>query len=67
MQKYTERQTVKVSKTQKETLNKIGGYGYNTSKFIRDAIAEKIQREFKQLIPKETKHPYANKFFGLKG
>lgn len=63
MQKYTERQTVKVSVIQKETLNKIGSLGYNTSKFIRDAIAEKIEREFKQLKLK-TKYPYALKVLG---
>ena len=63
MQKYTERQTVKVSKKQKETLIKIGLLGYNTSEFIRKAIAEKIEREFKQLKPVEE-YPYAMKALG---
>ena len=64
MQKYTERQTVKVSKIQKETLIKIGKLGYNTSEFIRKPIAEKIEREFKQLKPKPQKYAYALKVLG---
>ena len=63
MQQYTERQTVKVSKIQKETLTKIGSYGYNTSKFIRDAIAEKIKKDFPKMVKKE-KYPYAMKVLG---
>ena len=60
MRKYTKKQSFSVSEEQKETLNKIGELGYNTSKFIRDAVAEKINKEFKQLKPKE-KFPYALK------
>ena len=30
-------------------------YNINVGKFIRDAISEKIQREYKDLIPKPKK------------
>lgn len=60
MQKYTESQTVKVSKIQKQTLDKIGNYGYNISQFIRDAISEKIKREHPKAIvkPEKIKVPF---------
>jgi len=52
MQKYTEIQTLKLSKIQKETLNKLKKRGYNINQFIRIAIAEKIEKEYKELIKK---------------
>ena len=56
MQKYTESQTIKVSKVQKQTLDKIGSYGYNVSQFIRDAISEKIKREHPKVKIKQEKN-----------
>lgn len=55
MKKYTETHSFKISKTQKETLGKMKSYKINTSKFIRDAIAEKIKREHQDLVPKPKK------------
>ena len=43
---YTERQTIKISKIQKQTLQNLHKkYKINTSQFIRDAIKEKIERD----------------------
>ena len=43
---YTERQTFKISKIQKQTLQILHKkYKINTSQFIRDAIKEKIERD----------------------
>ena len=53
MKQFTESQTIKISKIQKKTLNKLDSYGYNVSKFIRDAISEKIKREHPKEIVKE--------------
>jgi hypothetical protein len=36
-------------------LKKLDSYGINVAKFMRDAIQEKIQREYKDLIPKSKK------------
>jgi hypothetical protein len=52
MQKYTEKHTLKLSKTQKETLIKLKARGYNINQFIRIAISEKIKKDYKELIPK---------------
>jgi post-segregation antitoxin (ccd killing protein) len=57
---YTELITLKISITQKQTLDKMRGYNISISRFIRDAISEKIKREYKDLKPKKKKEyvPY---------
>lgn len=42
-----------ISKQQKESLEILKSYNVNTSQFIRQAIKEKIKREWKQI--KESK------------
>lgn len=53
MKQYTERHTIMISKQQKESLEILKSYNVNTSQFIRQAIKEKIKREWKQI--KESK------------
>lgn len=53
--KYSEVYVLKISKTQKQTLKKIKQRGFVVSKFVRDAIKEKIQREHAQLQQKPKK------------
>ena len=64
MIKYTETQSFKTSKIQKETLLKMRSYNINTSKFIRQAVREKIQRDYSDLIPTKRKKkeycPFSN-------
>lgn len=55
MHKYTEVLNVKISKTQKQTLDKIKDRGFKVSDFVRNAIKEKIQREYNYLQVKETR------------
>ena len=55
MLRYTEKVTIKVSKTQKQTLDKLKLRNVKVSQFIRDAIKEKINREAKELKPKPKK------------
>jgi predicted transcriptional regulator len=57
---YTENKTVKLTKIQKETLNKLKNvYKINTQHFIREAIAEKIKREYKEIKEKnQIKCPF---------
>jgi len=50
--KYTETQNIKISKVQKETLNKLKEINIRVSDFIRKAINEKLKRDAKELIPK---------------
>lgn len=44
-----------MSETQHQTLVKMKSYNIDVGKFIRDAITEKIKKEYKNLIPKEQK------------
>lgn len=52
---YTEVYVLKISKEQKSTLDQIKARGFVVSKFVRNAIKEKIQRECKELQPKPKK------------
>jgi hypothetical protein len=51
------KQTFEISEVQKETLNKLKTQKANISKFIRDAIKEKIERE--NLVKKDTIKKYS--------
>lgn len=55
MEKYTEKISIKISKTQKQTLEKLKVRNIKVSEFIRKAIAEKIKREASELMPKPKK------------
>lgn len=50
--KYTKVKVLKITDIQFKTLKKLDSYNINVAQFIRDAIAQKIQREYKDLIPK---------------
>ena len=49
---YTEVFTLKISATQKQTLSKLRDRNIKVSDFVRKAIAEKIERDYKELQPK---------------
>ena len=53
--KYTKIKVVKITETQHSTLQKLDSYQINVAQFIRDAISEKIKREYKDLLPKPKK------------
>ena len=46
---------IRISETQHQTLQKMKSYNVDVGKFIRDAIAEKIKKEYSELIPKPKK------------
>jgi hypothetical protein len=51
--------TLKISEVQKATLDKLRSKKIKVSQFVRDAISEKIQREYLQLIEKpKEKAPF---------
>ena len=52
---YTEVFTLKISATQKRTLEKLKSRNIKVSDFIRKAIAEKIQRDYAELKDKPKK------------
>ena len=47
IQQYTESKTIKLTKQQANSLNVLKSYNVDISRFIRDAIAEKINRDWK--------------------
>ena len=53
MKRYTHTKVIKITNQQDLTLKKMKSYNINVCKFIREAIAEKIKREYSDLIPKE--------------
>jgi hypothetical protein len=55
MKKLVKTKVIRITETQYLTLKKMKSYNIDVSKFIRDAIAEKIKQEYKYLIPKTKK------------
>jgi len=55
MKFYTKTKVIRVSEIQYQTLQKMKEYNIDVGKFIRDAIAEKIKREYSDLIPNPEK------------
>ena len=52
---YTEVFTLKISSTQKRTLEKLKSRNIKVSDFVRKAISEKIQRDYAELKDKPKK------------
>ena len=52
MRLYNKVITLRVSKIQKQTLDKIKDRNFNVQNFIRKAIAEKINRDYSELKEK---------------
>ena len=48
--KYTKVKVIRITDIQHETLIKMSGYNVNVGNFIRDAISEKIKREYKDIV-----------------
>ena len=55
MAKLTNNYTIRFSKQQAESLQKLKDYDVNISQFIRIAIAEKIKRDWKQIKEKKER------------
>ena len=55
MKIYTKTKVIRISESQLKTLQKMKSYKVDVGQFIRDSIDEKIQREYKDLLPKPKK------------
>ncbi|MBC7495405.1 MAG: hypothetical protein H7221_10390 [Flavobacterium sp.] len=55
MKTLTKTKVIRISETQDLTLKKMKSYNIDVAEFIRNAIKEKIQREYKDLMPKPKK------------
>lgn len=51
----TVRQVIMISEVQAKSLKKLKNYNVNVSQFIRQAIKEKIQRDWKTIKEKHEK------------
>jgi post-segregation antitoxin (ccd killing protein) len=51
----TEIINIRITKEQKQTLDKLKGYNVNVSQFVRNAIKEKLQREKIAIIQEYNK------------
>lgn len=58
MKFYTKTKVIRISENQLKTLQKMKSYNVDVSQFIREAISEKIKREYKDLLPKPIKEYY---------
>ncbi len=54
----TKTKVIRISQTQHETLKKMKSYNVDVGNFIREAIKEKIKKEYKELMPKQIKTPF---------
>jgi len=56
----TKTKVIRISESQLKTLQKMKSYNVDVAQFIRDSIAEKIKREYQDLLPKPKKEycPY---------
>jgi hypothetical protein len=46
----TEIINIRITKEQKQTLDKLKGYNVNVAQFVRNAIKEKIKKDYKSII-----------------
>ena len=51
----TEILNIRISKNQKQTLDKLKGYNVNVAQFVRSAIKEKLQRDKIEIIQEYNK------------
>jgi len=60
MKQYTKTKVIRISETQLNTLQKMKSYNIDVGNFIREAIQDKIKREYQQLItkPKKSECPF---------
>jgi len=55
MKQYTERQVIMISEEQANSLKVLKKYNVNVSQFVRQAIKEKIQREWRGIKVKHQR------------
>ena len=60
MQLYPKTKVIRISEIQLKTLQKMKSYNVDVGNFIREAIAEKIKRDYQELIlkPKKSDCPF---------
>jgi hypothetical protein len=54
--KYNKPRTFKFSEVQDNTLNKLASYNISVAEFVRQAVAEKLQREKIEIVKIKEKN-----------
>lgn len=55
MKELTYKKVIGFTEKQKQSLQKLESYNVNVSQFIRQAIKEKLQRDWKQIREEKTR------------
>ncbi len=58
MKQLTKSKTIRFTETQMNSLNILESYGVNVNQFIRLAIKEKLQKDWKSIKEKKEKIKY---------
>jgi hypothetical protein len=60
MKQLTKSKTIRFNETQMKSLNILQNYGVNVNQFIRLAIKEKLQKDWKSIkeIKEKIKYPF---------
>ena len=60
MKKYTKTKVIRITEVQHNTLVKMKSYNVDVGNFIRDAISEKIKREYNEIVKPidEIEYPF---------
>ena len=56
MRKYTKTKVIRITEDQHKTLQKMKSYNVDVGNFIREAIREKIQKEYLYILEKKKKN-----------
>ena len=56
MKTLTKTKVIRLSEIEHSTLLKMKSYNINVGNFIREAISDKIKKEYQQLLPKQKEH-----------
>ena len=54
MKRYTKTKTFRISEAQLKTLQKMKSYNVDVGRFIREAIKEKLDKEYSYIIEKKN-------------
>ena len=60
---YSYKKQVGFTQIQKESLLKLNSYGVDVNQFIRQAVKEKLQRDWKGIKEKQSRIKYAPDWF----
>ena len=58
MKQLTKSKTIRFNETQMNSLNILQNYGVNINQFIRLAVKEKLQKDWKEIKEKKEKIKY---------